>query len=348
MSHESWKEISTQAEALRQTYFHLLNNNNEVRGFLDKPGDIVFMGCGSSYWLSMAGSHTFSLYTGRKSCAVKAGEIVMNPDEYASRFENPILICPSRSGRSTEQLEAIRIIRETYGEVPVLSIVEYEDTELEKLAELTIRLPWANEVSICQTRSFSCLYLAVVMITAIISGSNVLADGILRYLDAAPGLHERGWRAIAAIVDSFPSLDYLVVLGSGRQYGVAIEGAYIGIEMAQLKACYYSVLELRHGPIVSVNSNTLVALLSNGKARALEENMAADARRQGGKLLVVADRGEFINADWMFDAGGDYPSEAIALYFIFLMQVFAYRQAVRNGLDPDRPGNLVPYITIST
>lgn len=346
MIHESWKEISLQSHELRKTFSSIMEQSDVVKAFLGKPGDVIFLGCGSSYWLSMSAARTFSLHTGRRAYAVKAGEVLMNPREFASVYDNPVLICPSRSGRSTEQLEAIRILRGFYGDIPVLAIVEYEDTELEKLAQLKVRLPWANEASVCQTRSFSCLYLATTMFAAIVSGNGELLNGLERYLKAAPELHQASGQIVSDIVSSFSGFQYLIALGSGRQYGVAIEGAYIGIEMALLKASYYSVLELRHGPIVTVGEDTLVAILSNGTAKSLEEDMAADARRQGAKVLAVVDERGFSNADWVFELGGTYPPEAVALHFIFLMQAFAYWQAVRLGLDPDKPGDLVPYITL--
>ena len=344
MHYVSWEEISGQSKALGETYRCMSENAGTIRAMLEAPGEIVFLACGSSYWLSMSGARTFQLYTGRKATAIKAGDVVMNPGEYAKAFQSPILVCPSRSGRTTEQIEAVRIIREACGGAPVLSIVEYEDTDLEKIADFTIRLPWANDASVCQTRSFSCLYLAIVLISAFISRNVELLQGLQRYIEAAPGLHKRSAQAIEELVNSFTDFNYLISLGSGRQYGVAIEGAYIGIEMAILKASYYSVMELRHGPIVTVNENTLVAILSNGGAKGLEENMARDVLKHGGKVLAVVDEGGFANADWVFEMGGSYPAEATALYFVFLMQVFAYRQAMRLGLNPDAPGDLVPLV----
>ena len=347
MVHESWKEISGQSAELRKSFDAMMREAGAVKVMLDRPGDIVFLGCGSSYWLSMSAARSFGLHTGRRAFAVKAGEVVMNPAEYALAYDRPILICPSRSGRSTEQLEAVRILKGFYGgDVPVLAIVEYEDTDLEKMAGLTVRLPWANEVSVCQTRSFSCLYLASVLVGAIASGNAELTDGLERFITALAQRQIDLGQAVAGIVESFAEFRYLVALGSGRQYGVAIEGAYIGIEMAQIRANYYSVLELRHGPIVTTGADTLVAILSNGPARALEEDMAADAHRQGAKVLAVVGNGGFHNADWVFELGGEFPAEAVALYYIFVMQAFAYWQAVRLGVDPDKPGDLVPYITL--
>lgn len=343
MEYESWKEISSQSDALACTCSRILESADAIRSVLDKPGEVVFVACGSSYWLSLAGARTLQLQTGRRTTAVKAGDVVMNPREYSSVYQNPILICPSRSGRTAEQIEAIKIMRNAYGNIPVFSIVEYDETELEIISDLTIRLPWANEKTVCQTRSYSCLYLSVVLIAALLSEHKGLLDGMKSYLKATPALYQKGGKALEKIVESFKDFDYLISLGSGRQYGVAIEGAYIGIEMAQLKANYYSVLELRHGPIVTVGKGTLVAILSNGEARSLEESMAADVRRHGGKVLAVMGNGGFANADWLFETG-DYPTEAVALHYIFLLQAFACLQAVRLSLNPDSPGDLVPYI----
>ena len=346
MKYDSFHEILDQSTALKQTLIYVQSREKDIRNFFKAAGDVVFVGCGSSYWASLSAHRTFALYNERRTFAVKAGEILMNPDEYKNAYSNPILVCPSRSGNTSELLKAVTILRDFYGNVPVLSIIEYEDAPLEKLSDLCLNIPWANEISVCQTRSFSCLYLAMVLISAIVSDNSTLLSGMQRYVEAAPMLHKKDEKVISELVSSFQNFDYLVAIGSGRQYGVAVEGAYIGIEMALLNASYYMTLELRHGPIVTVGENTLVAIVSNGKAKELEENMAADSKRQGAKVLAVTADSSFQNADWVFSLDGDYPVEATALYYTYVMQMFAYYQALRKGLDPDHPGDLIPFITL--
>ncbi|HHY82258.1 MAG TPA: SIS domain-containing protein [Clostridiales bacterium] len=346
MDYKSYHEITNQSVALKKTFNLLALKADEIKSFFKNQGDVVFIACGSSYWASLSAYRTFSFYTNRRAYAVKAGDILMNPEEYKTVSTNPILVCPSRSGATTEQLKAIEILRNSYRSVPLLSIVEYENSPLQQVSDLTLNIPWANEESVCQTRSFSCLYLAMVLISAIASENQRLLSGMKNYVENAALLHIKGEQVIRNIVNSFGNFDYLVALGSGRQYGVAIEGAYIGIEMALLRASYYSVLELRHGPIVTTNDKTLVAIVSNGYALELEENMAKDAKKQGAKVLAVVSNGSFENADWVCSMDSDYPAEAVALYYVYLMQLLAYYKAVILGLDPDHPGNLVPYITL--
>jgi len=41
----------------------------------------------------------------------------------------------------------------------------------------------------------------------------------------------------------------------------------------------------------------------------------------------------------------DYPKEAIALHFIFVLQLFAHHFSIARGKNPDSPGKLLPFIT---
>jgi glucosamine 6-phosphate synthetase-like amidotransferase/phosphosugar isomerase protein len=41
-----------------------------------------------------------------------------------------------------------------------------------------------------------------------------------------------------------------------------------------------------------------------------------------------------------------YSKEIVALHYVFCMQSVAFHYSVRRGKNPDRPGNLVPYIEL--
>jgi glutamine---fructose-6-phosphate transaminase (isomerizing) len=344
--YESHAEIFRQYESLAATMEKTLSMQGSIRGFFEAEDydDIVFVACGSSYWLSLSAHMTFQEQTGKRAFAVKAGDIVMNPEYYSKAYRRPLLVTPSRSGETSEVLRAIEILRGAYVGARVLSTVEYQNSTLESVSDLCIGLPWANEASVCQTRSFSSLYLCLVVVAAIVSGNNELIDGLQAYIKACPALFASMEKRITAITSEFNQCDSLVVVGNGKQYGVAIEAAYIAIEMAAFPANYYSTLELRHGPIVRLGANSLVAVVSNTPARAYEEAIAADSRRKGAKVLSVVDQGKFKNANWVFELGGDYPPEAVALYAVAILQGFSHDKAIQLGVDPDNPAELIPFI----
>lgn len=342
--YQSYLEIAHQSDALTRTWEAVWAQAQPLRAFFERPGDVVFVACGSSYWLSLSAHKSFQLATGRRAFAVKAGDVVLNPEEYAHAYDQPILVLPSRSGTTSEQLEAIRLLREAYGQAPVLSFIEYEHSPLSIVSDLSLTFPWANEISVCQTRSFSSLYLALIALSSL--WSDALRRGMEHFLEAAPALEARDFPRVEAIAQSFAQLNHVIALGSGRQYGVAIEGAYICVEMAQQLSSYYGMFELRHGPIVTVNDQALVAVCSMGPKRSQEEQVAREAVHYGARALAVVAQGGFESAEWVFSLDDAYPPEAVALHYVFVMQALAYSLAVARGLDPDHPGDLVPYIEL--
>lgn len=346
--YESYHEIFEQHGSLRKTFDMVLDRKEEIKAFFDSQDyeEVIFIACGSSYWLSLSSHMTFAEKTGKRAFAVKAGDVVMNPGYYRKAFRKPLIITPSRSGTTSEVLKAIEILKEAYDGIRVLAAVVYPESPLEKLADLTLSLLWANEASVCQTRSFSNLYLCMVLVAAIAGDDPHLVSGMKSYIGTAQSLLANMKVKVDALVRAFGDCNYLVAIGSGKQYGVAVEGAYIGIEMAAFPASYFGVLELRHGPIVRLDGQSLVAVISNGEAREYEEEIAAESRRKGARVLAVIGNGDFSEADYVFDMDGVYPPEAVALYGIAVLQGFAYFKAVQLGIDPDHPSGLTPYICI--
>lgn len=344
--YESYREIFGQGDALAQTYRYLCAQKAAIAAFFgaDDYEDIVFVACGSSYWGALSACMTMQRETGRRCFAVKSGEIVLNPDLFKSAYRRPLVIAPSRSGTTEETLRALRFLKQTYN-CRILTIVEYPHSPMEKLADLTLFLPWANEVSVCQTRSFSCLYLAQILIAALLKNSRLVRD-LETYIGHFDELSAAADTAVKALVESFPECRQLTVLACGVQYGAAIEGAYIGVEMAQFPAAYYSLLEYRHGPIVTADSQCLLAVFGRACGRDHEAKIAAEAAAQGARILAVVDHGAFDGADYTFSLGYAAPDEVIALYGVFVLQAFAHCKAVALGKNPDKPGNLVPFITL--
>lgn len=341
-------EIFQQGDALKRTMDCILEKAGELRGFFDqcRYGEIVFSACGSSYWASMAASMTLQDKLGKPCSAVKSGDIVLEPEIYKNKYRDPLVILPSRSGSTTETLIAAEMFKTNY-QSKILAIVEYGDSPVEKYADFCIHLPWANETSVCQTRSFSCLYLAMIIIAALLGDDEGMIKDMETYLHRFPALSEAAEEKIQFMLKDFPLWDSLVSLGYGRQYGVAVEGAYINIEMAQLPAHYYGTLEWRHGPIVLGGGNYLTAMtLGQRETWGYEERMAEDTKKTGARVLAIAGEPGFEGADYACCLGWDACPETIALYSIMILQGIAYYQALKKGLDPDKPGELSPWISL--
>lgn len=341
--YESYKEIHAQYEQLRMTKEEILRHKQALCDFFTPAGSVVFIACGSSYWMSLSASKTMLLRAKKPSYAVKAGDIVLCPQEHYGLYDRPIFVCPSRSGTTLEVLEAVRLMRKAYPGARVLSITEYEDNQLASISDMNISIPFANEISVCQTRSFCCLYMACIVLAALLGDDGAFIDNVDTYLAIAPQLiarHEKMTRRLA----NPDTVKRLVTLGVGLQYGVCIEGAYIVTEMAEYPTNYYQLLEYRHGPIVTADKYTAVFICSGKSIRDHEAKMAHEVRETGARVYAVSEKNEDY-ADETFCLDGTFEKELIALHFVFVLQSFAHFFSIARGKNPDKPGHLVPFIT---
>lgn len=337
----SHPEIHHQYTSMSRTLDYMLEHTDQLREFFTGDGDIVFIGCGSSYWMSLSAHKTMKMKTGRRSYAVKAGDVVLNPEEFTDLYDNPIFLCPSRSGRTKEVLDAVEIMTATYPGAKVFSITVYAENELVKKSDMNLSIPWTNEESVCQTRTFSNLYVACTALAAILGADDTYIETLRNYLKVAPPLFARHEAITRQLADTSVTTS-VVALGGGLQYGVVIEGAYIVIEMAEFAANYYQLLEYRHGPIVTADEGTIV-FICTGMPKEHERKMAEEIRATGAKVYAVAES----TVDWAdhtFSLDCTYNKEILALHFVFVMQSFAHYFSIARGKNPDSPGNLISFI----
>lgn len=337
-------EIFGQQISLEQTLHHLLRCQQQIQDlpFADVD-EIVFLACGSSYWLSLSASLTYSRLLGKPARAIKSSDVLLHPEHY-QHFGRLLLITPTRSGTTQETIDATHYFQEHFS-CFTLAFVEYDQAPISDLADLVISLPWACEQSVCQTASFSNLYLAVIITAAILAADQPFLEKIQRFISDLPGLMPQIEQATSDLVSQF-DYRYVVTLGSGAAYGVSIEGAYIGIEMAQQPANYYTTLELRHGPIVMLDRSSLVCLFSTVQGSDLEEKMCADSRKKGATVIALGGSKPYVAADRSLMTGATDQAELQALLGVIFMQGLAYFKAVNKGVDPDNPGDLCRYIML--
>jgi fructoselysine-6-P-deglycase FrlB-like protein len=342
MSYLSYEEIHTQYKAHVQTVDYLLQNKKQIAEFFALPGDVVFIGCGSSYWNSLSAYKTMQLFTGIRSHAVKAADVLICPEEFKNLYVDPIFICPSRSGLTKELLEAVKILKSLYPAGWVVSITEYQDNKLAGMSDLNFNTSWAKESSVCQTRSMANLYTAAITIAAIVGEKYDFIERLRGYLAIAPELYAEDEVFIKAIADP-ADIDAVTCLGTGLQFGITIAGAYIVIEMAEFNSNYFQLLEYRHGPIVTAGKKTVVFICSSDQSETYEKKLAGEIRETGARVFAVTPARRAW-ADHSFCIGGGFDKEIIALHFAFVLQSFAFHFSIARGKNPDNPGNLVQYI----
>ena len=193
-------------------------------------------------------------------------------------------IVPSRSGKSKETLLATEILKKAYPDHRVLSITMFEDNPLMNMSDVSLYLPWSEEVSVCSTRSFNNIYISVLLMAMILKGEDL--SEFDKFFAMAETIYSKLDLHAADIVKKMEN-PQVVTLGAGVQYGAVIAGAYICVEMAQWLSSFYQTLEYRHGPIVTAKEGSWIFLSSlNEENIELENGLIGEILVQGANVVL--------------------------------------------------------------
>jgi glutamine---fructose-6-phosphate transaminase (isomerizing) len=330
----TYREIKSQTEAwvqaLHQASILPLLKANDYH-------QVIFTGCGSTYYLSLAAAALYQELTGCEARAVPGGELLLNPQTVIRDNISHLLVAISRSGTTTETVKAVEKFKaNNRGDVVVIS--NY-DEELSKLADVNIVITKGQEESVAQTRSFASMYVAAAGFAARMACRNDL-------LDCMSSLPETGDRIIhdfeptARQIGENLNFDRFYFLGSGIQYGLACE---VNLKMKEMTLTHsepFHFLEFRHGPMSMVNNKAVVVGLISESNFSHEKTVLNEMQALGGKIVALGES----SVDIAFNSG--IPESLRGVLYLPALQLMAFYRSLTKGLNPDRPNNLAAVIKL--
>ena len=330
----TYREIKSQTEAWAQALDVVSASH------LPKAADynqVLFTGCGSTYYLSLAAAALYQELTGCPARAVPASELLLNSQTVLTD-QKTLLVAVSRSGTTTETVKAVEKFKtEKRGEVVVIS--NYDEV-LSQRADLNLVIPKGQEESIAQTRSFASMFIAASAFCAQAAGRKDLIEAMNKLPEVGNWLIGN-CEAYAKTLGENLSFDRFYFLGSGVRYGLACE---VNLKMKEMTLTHsepFHFLEFRHGPMSMVNENAVVVgLLSDGN-RTHEAKVLSEMAALGG---TVASLGE-IDAEVEFKS--DIPESVRGVLYLPVLQLMAFYRSLAKGLNPDRPTNLTAVVKLS-
>lgn len=319
----AWKEALKTMDGYRQQIQSLFKEHS--------LSEVLFTGCGSTYYLSLSAAELFQRFTGTYAKAFPASEIWLNPTAF-KRDGKGLLITVSRSGETSETLQACDKFKTANGG-KTITLSCYPGMPLTEMGDLNLILPSGQEKSIAQTRAFSTLHLASTYL-ACTAGKR---DDLLPHFQKLP---EIGMRIIPQSEDLARKLgkdnrfDRFYFLGSASRYGLACE---LNLKMKEMSLSFseaFHFLEFRHGPKSMVNENTLViGLLSEGQSQN-EWAVLKEMKNRGATILSIGETGTNI------EFKSELPEDLRNILYLPCGQMLAYERAIFKKLNPDKPNNL--------
>ncbi len=308
----------------------------------------LFVGCGSSYYLSRLIAALWTKYFYIPAVAVPASELLFAPEETLRRTGAEQIVLMSRSGETTEVLRAAELLQ-SHKTVQILGVTCNPDSILEKLCTHAFKLTWADEKSVVMTRSFTAILLTFQRLALQFVGDSQLSAA----LDQLPQKGQAWLDANAQKIQNFAGKrlfkDY-VFLGQGVHYWLAHEAALKVTEMSSSYAQVYHSLEFRHGPRSIAGPDTLITFFMSDVAAEAESKLCAELKQLNAATCVIVNRATpelKKHADLLIELALDGPEFARYAVSAIPAHLLGTSIGLRKGLNPDAPKNLTRAVVLS-
>ncbi len=303
----------------------------------DNYQQVIFTGCGSTYYLSLAAAALYQELTGCAARAVPGGELLLNPKTVVRDKIPQLLVAISRSGTTTETVKAVEKFKaEQRGEVIVIS--NYDET-LSRLADVNIVISKGQEESVAQTRSFASMYVAAMVFCARKAGREDLLSTMVKLPEAGNSVMGH-YELFAKEIGENLNFDRFYFLGSGIRYGLASE---ISLKMKEMTLSHsepFHFLEFRHGPMSMANENAVVVGMLSDVNRVHEAKVLSEMKTLGATVAAFGEN----DADVRFESG--IPESVRGILYLPVLQLMAFYRSLAKGLNPDRPNNLTAVVKL--
>jgi glucosamine--fructose-6-phosphate aminotransferase (isomerizing) len=322
----------------------------EVLPLFKDTDAVIFTGCGSNYYMSLASAHHFQYLTGVPSRGVPASEIVHYPDSIFQGLRNVLVVTLCRSGETTEVVRAV----DYAGRVGLntLYIGCYPDSTVAGICDYKIWIREAQEKSVVTTKSYTAMFLAVQLLAgSLCSKINLPAERYHKELLDLPEYGKAFIEQIHGTMMNFPfnNFSHFVFLGSGPFYGIACESMLKMKEMALVPSDAFHSLEFRHGPKSILSRNVLVVQFLSDIAKAYEIDLLKEIKDLGGTTLLLCENTDSypeMNTDYLLETGSRVNDYARNVLYLPAIQLLAFYKALSKGIDVDTPKNLSHFVRL--
>ncbi|MFC7392068.1 SIS domain-containing protein [Scopulibacillus cellulosilyticus] len=329
-----WKKVIDQCPDKIESFVNHLKQENY--------DEIIFVGCGTSYYLAQSLAFIYSEKLKVRAFAVPASEILFHDNAYLLGTAKKLFHLISRSGDTSEIVSAAKKLKAK--NYTVSAVTCRSASSLAEAADLTIAINEADEESVVMTRSFTSMFITMVYAAEQLAGAVTIDKQIVEAVSNIIDVYEE--RVMKLINNN--TIETFVFLGSGSLYGVANEAMLKMKEMTISNSEVFHPFEYRHGPMSLVSEKVLVTLFTSIDASQEELQLLKEMKGLNGKTLVIKsgdkDLSDF-NTDLTVQVNG-LTNEQVGLIGLVLVQLMGCYIAEHKGLNLDKPRNLTQVVKL--
>lgn len=329
------ERIAEESEALSSPIVEILKN---VR-----PQSIHFVGCGSSYFLGLALSYHLKRLSGGKICstALSGSEVMLGMHRFS---RDTLLIGLTRSGNSTETIEALKKAKEADG-VQTAAITCAADSAIASVVDRIVEMPFVVQRSVAMTGGYTATAFIAQLVFLNIFQPELLDVAKQEIPKQAKRVMSDSQTLIQQLSETERSaLQHFSFLGYEEDFGIGWEGVIKLTEMALADVDAYQPLEYRHGPRAKTGPQSLVTLFSRKELKPFLLPLVTELKTTGATIIQT---GEPDSATSVIHLP-DLPYHLEWLLKVIPIHWLGLYKAVEKGLNPDQPQNLTQVVEIDT
>lgn len=244
-------------------------------------------------------------------------------------FGNPLVVILSQSGTSSTSIEAARICRQRAWQIVV--VTADPESPIGALGLPMILLPIGDEPIGPKTKGFTASIAACFSLAASLAGRDLPTLSSA----AIAGALNASRAAVPALIGPEKTPVYIVITGSDRHFGVALEASLKIAEIAGVPTAGFEPEELLHGRLHGTDADSLVIMIvADEEERNLASHTAVIMAERGVKVVLLNLTGASTPFDWLqIDAEAVQPLDTILASIPF--QRLAVDLAQRRSMIPE-------------
>jgi len=332
------KEINEQPKVI-ETILKNSKTSEEIAKEIRKAYGTYFIGCGTAAYACLAGTYLFSKFA-KKHVNFSIGS-EFNYIEHALTPKS-LVVAVSQSGETIDTIEPVNAAKAK--KCKIVAMTNTLGSTLYRNADYKLLLNAGVEKAVASTKAFTAMLSEMILLTFMVSGCKQIGIDILKKsAEETKGIIRRE-KDLDPLVKIIAKENHIFCLGRGLSYPIALESALKIKEITYMHAEGYAGGELKHGPLALISKGTPVIVFVPSDET--KDGILANAKEVQARGAYVIGVGPENNPvfDFYFKVK-DCGASSIIPHTVFA-QIFAYKLALKKGLNPDKPRNLAKSVVV--
>ncbi|MEM3431583.1 MAG: glutamine--fructose-6-phosphate transaminase (isomerizing) [Candidatus Micrarchaeia archaeon] len=329
------KEIYDEFELWSKFESYDTSNLKEAITLINDARKVYITGAGTSFYASVAGAMLLR-DNGIDAYAIAPYEI----ENFAKIIKKEdLFIIVSQSGETYDIINELPIIKEN----KKIGIINVEGSTLSRAVDLYINMECGTEKAVAATKSMMSTLMIFKILSCLIADTDYIKDLKLLNLEKFNVLVPSIQKLLDDLASKLAVEESIYFTGRDYSYIIALEGALKMKEISYIHAEAINLASIKHGPLALIEKGTKVITLINPDTEQLALNNIEELKARGAYIIGIYQRPlkQFDMFIRTVNAGiFSFAPE------LLIVQLLAYKVAVKKGFNPDKPRNLAKSVTV--